>query len=103
MTFEETLLFTGLDIDLNSFQKDEEINEKSLLEISEINFMEAFTCDRVELHQPIDKLSTHQKLQPKTEKELDQLIDKTLLNYEANGLIWREIKEILFSKELSGS
>ena len=59
MSFEETLLFTSLDIELNSFKKDEPITEEALLAISERNFNEAFTCDRVELHTSIDKLSTH--------------------------------------------
>ena len=36
-------------------------------------------------------------MQPKTEKEIDDLIDKTLMNHEANGKIWYEIKDILFS------
>lgn len=47
MSFEETLFFTSLDIDLNSFQKDDIINEEALLKITEQNFKSAFSCDRL--------------------------------------------------------
>ena len=49
MAFEETLFFTCLDIDLNSFGKDEKIDEASLLELTERNLNEAFTCDKIDL------------------------------------------------------
>ena len=35
MSFEETLFFTGLDVDLNSFKKDDLIDQNELLKISE--------------------------------------------------------------------
>ena len=49
MSFEETLFFTCLDIDLNSFGKDHQIDEASLLKITEENLNQAFTCDKIDL------------------------------------------------------
>ena len=49
MTFEETLFFTCLDIDLNSFGKNDQIDEASLLKITSENLNKAFTCDKIDL------------------------------------------------------
>ena len=47
MSLEETLLFTSLDVDLNSFPKDADINETELLKVTHRNLSKSFTCDRI--------------------------------------------------------
>lgn len=47
MALEETLFFTSLDVDLNSFTKDDKIDEETLLAIASENLNQAFTCDRL--------------------------------------------------------
>ena len=88
MAFEETLFFTCLDIDLNSFGKEDTIDETSLLEITERNLREAFTCDKLDL--------SKEEFKPLSQQQLDTLIDQTLLSHEANVVIWDEVKQILF-------
>ena len=45
MVFEETLMFTELDIALNSFKKGEEVSEDALLQISKSALQKSFSCD----------------------------------------------------------
>lgn len=47
LAFEETLMFTSLDIALNSFRTNDGISEEALVEISEECLAKAFTCDRL--------------------------------------------------------
>jgi len=47
LDFEETMLYTSMDIDLNSIKKEEEVNEQNLIKLTQKNLNEAFTCDRL--------------------------------------------------------
>ena len=87
MEFEETMLYTCLDIDLNSFTKESVIDEQALVDITHSNLSNAFTCD----HLP--SVTTPQK--PPSTNEIDYL----MRSIKGNSLIWSDLKDILFSDE----
>jgi hypothetical protein len=85
MQFEETLLFTSLDVDFNS--RDTEANEVDLVEMTEKNLSEAFTCDRLsEPKSPLKPLSLN---------ELKTQISR--LKHDSS--VWRELKDILLAQD----
>ena len=85
MTFEETLFFTSLDIDLNSFEKNEDISTESLLEITKSNLELAFSCDHLDL--------TPRKIEPPSVFMLNSYINETL----EEPPVWNQIKSVLLS------
>jgi hypothetical protein len=87
MTFEETLFYTSLDIDLNSFEKDDDITTESLLEITKSNLESAFSCDHLDL--------TPRKIEQPSIFMLNSFIDSTL----QQPPVWKDIKSILMSNE----
>lgn len=91
MSLEETLLFTGLDVDLNSFPKEADITETELLGITHSNLSKSFSCDQMP--------ELKEKFEPPSDTKVQNLIDHTLASHEANTKIWQEIKKILLSKD----
>jgi len=85
MTFEETLFFTSLDIDLNSFDKEDNISTESLLEITKSNLESAFSCDHLDL--------TPRKIEPPSIFMINSYISETL----QHPPVWDQIKSIILS------
>ena len=52
LNLEETLYFTKLDVELNSFKGDEDLDQKGLLEINEKILSHTFTCNSVGVKSP---------------------------------------------------
>lgn len=57
INLEETLYFTALDIDLNSFKKDDIITKETLLEINENNLTNSFSCNLKEVKSESNSIS----------------------------------------------
>ena len=64
--FEETLLFTCLDIDFNRFKSGDVIDDKALRRITEENLTAAFTCDR--------EVIAASEAKPPTKQEVDMMV-----------------------------
>ena len=80
---EETLFFTNLDIDLNSFENVADVSEGIMQDITERNLRQAFTCDR---------LDQQFKQQTPSQSQIDSLIDSTFFNTYSKSTIWKELK-----------
>ena len=97
LSFQETLMYTCLDIDLNSFGKDDTIDEQVLLDFSRSNLESAFTCDQMGSEEKPD--SKPAKWEPPTPSEVKYLMSK--LDYD--NKVWTQLKQTLLSEEVQSS
>lgn len=93
LNLEETLYFTSLDYDFNSFTKDDVISDAKLLEINRSNLTKTFTCNFKGVKSDLKSIARP------SDEQINKLIESTLYETDSVKVLYDNINQILFSED----